>query len=141
MRGQVSVEFFLMLTLVLSLAILLYTDTASQLSKTRGLDKAGQTAALVQQVASSARAVWFEGNASARAFDAFVPSSANCLYWNASANNVYCLLVEPAAAVSAPCYGIPLVDASGCGSPLAAGWYSFSVSSNGSGVLVNCTRR
>ncbi|OIO27726.1 hypothetical protein AUJ16_02935 [Candidatus Micrarchaeota archaeon CG1_02_60_51] len=137
MRGQLSVEFFMVLSLILALAVILYAGTASQVSQARELDKSVLSKALVEGVAQAARQTWFEGNASSRSVDAFVPSGANCFYFNYSSRELYCF--APEGTVSAPAYAA--VNASNCSTPLAPGWMHFEVYSDGARVWVNCSVR
>lgn len=138
-RAQVSVEFFLIVTLILALAIILYTGTGVEAGRARGLDSMAETKALAERVASASDAVWFEGNQSSRVFTAFMPSSANCMYWNATSHSLYCFVIEPPALVRAQTRS-PQPDFSECPAPLKAGWLRFEVRREGALVMVNCTQ-
>ena len=128
-----------MVTLILALAIILYTGTAVEAGASRGFDSAVQVKALTEKVAGACDAVWFEGNQSTRVFTAFVPSSANCLYWNATSNSLYCFVIEPPTLVQAQTRS-PQPDFSECPAPLKAGWLNFEVRRAGASIKVNCTR-
>ncbi|MFA4946193.1 MAG: hypothetical protein WC607_01485 [Candidatus Micrarchaeia archaeon] len=136
-KAQVSVEFFLLLTLMLALAVLLYAGTGAEQGRARSLDRAAETRAFLERASLALRESWFEGNASTRVFSAFVPGETNCFYWNATSSALYCASIADGAFVAAAAPGLPEPQTN-CTLPLAAGWREFKAWRDNAASRLDC---
>ena len=128
-KAQVSIEFFLIISVIVAFAVLLHSLTSSETNKARQLAQASQTRSFVDAAAFLANEAWLSGNNSFFVKEFFVPRNADCLYFDAAEGRVYCNLFTDVAegSVNASVFA-PSLDLSGCPAPLQAGWYLVNAS-------------
>jgi len=142
-RGQVSVEFFLVLSLLFALAAVLLTTAEAQLRDAESLNNAALSKAALDAVGSYVDLVYLSGNGSIVSGQVFIPASSLCFIVNASTETLQC---DPDPSLTGRVNSRPLKNSvvffnSSC-PPYSAstGWFDLTVYHNGSSVLVNCTR-
>jgi hypothetical protein len=137
-KAQISVEFFLVASFAVVLTIMIYQSNAGLYSSTRLLDDAYLAKTSLDRLSKASDEAWLQGNASRRSLAVFLPSSVNCLYFEAG--ELFCLMppdyAEPpenrlASRTRAPVF----VD---CGRPVSAGWVFASLENNSSNVVLTC---
>ena len=89
-RGQLSVEFFLIVAFVLVLATILFSSTENEIRETRAVDRAALAKAAVAGVGNAVNSVALQGNGSVLKKDVFVPPETICFLYNQSASSLYC---------------------------------------------------
>lgn len=143
MKAQLGLEFFLVLSVALAFIMIIYSSASSEGAKTRVLEAAVSCKAFLDPLSERANLVALAGNGSRVYFKGFVPSGANCFYYDAASRRLYCTLTSQAVfevAESNKVYGPQLraVVNTSCFVPLAEGWREFFVSFNGTGVVAEC---
>lgn len=149
-RGQLSVEFFLVLSIIIAFGILLYNISVEEAGKTKALDAVVSVKSSLDGLANSVDFVTLSGNNSLIRKELFLPSEASCFYFNESANAFYCTVESPylkkitekTFVESLPLYSTTKPEfAAGCQPSLAAGWYEFTVKNNGGTPEISCIAR
>jgi len=132
-RGQLSVEFFLIVAFILVLTTMILSNAENSLTETRTLDRMALAKAAVVEASQAANLVAVQGNGSSIKRLLFVPPETICFLYDDADGVLYCdtgkntvrgppLLVEPS--VYAPC--------------LSSGWMTVEITSNET-LGINCT--
>ncbi|MBI4360894.1 hypothetical protein HY572_03945 [Candidatus Micrarchaeota archaeon] len=141
-RGQFSIDFFLVLSIVVAFSVLLYNVALGEIGKTKLLDSAVLGKHALDELASGVDTAAFSGNQSRLRKELFVPEDVNCLYFNSTENAFYCFVTSsflegrPNRLVSRSLLSSTPLDVQ-CG--LAPGWHAASFFNNGSHVVVSCS--
>lgn len=147
-RGQVSIEFFLVVAFVLALASALLTVTEEQARQTGVVDRAALAKSALDTFAQAANHAWLSGNGARIYAEIFIPQNSVCLLYNASQTRFYC-------DVGARCPGSPsqfcyayserlltseiYINSTTCPpSNTLPGWYSVQLAHNGTALLAQC---
>jgi len=105
-RGQLSVEFFLIVAFVLVLATMLLSNVEAQLNDTKDLNRAATAKAAVAEVSHAVNAVALQGTGAMLNKEVFVPPETSCFSYNATAGALQCdtgkNIVSGPALVTAP---------------------------------------
>jgi uncharacterized protein (UPF0333 family) len=144
-RGQLSVEFFLILSIVIAFSIILYNISLEELGKTRASNAVVSTKSVLDSLSNSADFVALSGNGSVVKRVLFVPKEAKCLYYDPNGRTLYCVIADEwLEQISAKrvVNGTRLITPNqliiACGVPLKAGWAEFTVNSSSNFVKINC---
>jgi hypothetical protein len=140
-RGQFSIDFFLVLSIVVAFSVLLYNVALSEIGKSKLLDTAVLGKSALDELASGVDTSSFSGNQTHFSRELFIPKDVLCLYFNASSNRFYCFVssgylpgslnrLESRALLSSPSLSVEC--------PFSSGWNDVSFSNNGSHVVVSC---
>lgn len=149
-RGQLSIEFFLIVAFILGLASALLTVSEDQVRQTTLLDRAALARNALDTVTHAANQVWLSGNGTRIVAEVFVPVNSICLLYNSTQQRLYCdVAVRCPNNPSQFCYTYGerlvtsqvIIDPATC-PPYNAltGWYSIQLSHNGTAVNAVCTR-
>lgn len=141
MRGQFSIDFFLVLSIVIAFSVLLYNVAVNEVGKSMLLDSAVLGQSALDSVASGVDFASFAGNGSRVRKELFFPQDVNCLFHNQSLNAFYCFV----SSAYLPGPKNRLVSRSLQSSPSLAldcvpqpGWSVADFSNNGTHVVVSC---
>ncbi len=140
-RGQFSIDFFLVLSIVVAFSVLLYNVALLEVGKSKLLDSAVLGKSALDALASGADTAAFSGNQTEFSRELFVPQDLLCLFFNASSNRFYCFVssgyLEGSAnrLESRPLLSTPSLAVQ-CS--LSPGWNGVFFSNNGTHVVVGC---
>ncbi len=139
-----SVEFFLILSIVIAFSIILYNISFEELGKTRAVNAVVSTKSVLDSLSNAVDFVALSGNGSVVKRVLFIPKEAKCVYYDASGGTLYCVIADEwLERVSAKrvVNGTRLLTSSlavTCSAPLESGWIEFTVNSSNNFVKVNC---
>ncbi|MBI5226788.1 hypothetical protein HY994_06185 [Candidatus Micrarchaeota archaeon] len=142
-RGQFSIDFFLVLSIVIAFAVLLYNVAISEVGKSTLLDSAILGQNTLDSIASGIDFAAFAGNGSHVRKELWLPADVNCLFFNQSANHFYCF-VSSGYLPSSKNRLVSRTLLSSLGSNLALqcvprpGWFAADFSNNGTNVVLAC---
>ena len=144
MKGQLSVEFFLIMAFLFALAVVLFVTTESQAHKAQLLDKAVLSRSALDSFENSVDRVFFEGNGSRDSIDLFVPQNSVCFIPNATGNYFEC---DADPEINGRVFGRVLyadvtqvfTDTTCPPSSSSVGWIRVESVSNGTSVLASCS--
>lgn len=92
-RSQVSVEFFLVLSVVIAFTVILYTNASAQVVRARALNDAVLAKSAIDTLTDQIDFVYLSGSGSVVEKTIFVSANSNCFYKNADIrNNIYCTI-------------------------------------------------
>lgn len=91
-RGQFSIDFFLVLSIIVAFFVLLYAVAIGEVGKARLVDSAVLSKSAVDGVASTIEFVALGGNYTSITREVFVPKEAACFFYNDAARKVFCVL-------------------------------------------------
>ncbi len=140
-RAQFSIDFFLVLSIVIAFSVLLYTVASSEMGKSTLLDSAVLGKNALDSFSAGADFAAFSGNQSRLNKEVFLPADLNCLFFNASTNSFYCFVSSAYLQgsknriVSRPLLSSMRLDLQCTPSQ---GWNSAQFFNNGSSVIVSC---
>jgi uncharacterized protein (UPF0333 family) len=152
-KGQLSIEFFLVLSIIIAFSIILYNVSRDEVANTRATTAIVVVKSSLDSLSQAVDFVALSGNGSALNFTAFVPREANCIYYNSTRNSFYCVIYSPSlqreGASQQFVFGPPLAarlakqfESSCTGSfPLRPGWWELRAASVGGAVNVSCFPR
>ncbi|MEM0475345.1 MAG: hypothetical protein QW343_00955 [Candidatus Norongarragalinales archaeon] len=152
-KGQLSIEFFLVLSIIIAFSIILYNVSRDETAKTKAVNAVLLTKNAVDALSNAVDFVALSGNASALNSRVFISREANCLYYNASRNAFYCVVTSPALQPSltekhlvfgprlASTLAKNLEESCTASVPLRPGWWELRVRSVGDAVNVSCFPR
>jgi len=140
-RAQFSIDFFLVLSVVIAFGVLLYNVAINEVGKSTLLDSAVLGQSALDSVATGVDFASFAGNGSRARKELFFPQDVNCLFFNQSQNAFYCFVSSaylPAsknrlvsrALLSSSTLALECVP--------RAGWSVAEFSNNGTHVVVSC---
>ncbi len=144
MRAQFSIDFFLVLSIILAFLVPLYSVAVLEGGRARFLNSAVITKNSVDSVAYLVDYASLGGVGTSVSATVFVPSEASCFFTNESTKKIYCSLsslylegsknkVESQALL----VSLPVVF--NCGnSGVSPGWHPVTASVTDSYVAVNC---
>lgn len=145
-KAQLSIEFFLAVSVVLAFILILYGTAMQEVQKNKVLEQAVLGQAFLNSLSSQIEFVAATGNASVLTKEFFVPSNLECLYVDQAKNRLYCLYHSGVAGEILgdessvhTVYGPPLtmqLDRAGCAHP--RGWTSVSTRSVNGNVSLSC---
>lgn len=163
-KGQLSVEFFILLAVVAAFILILYSNGVSQREQTRLLSAAVQSKAGVDGLANAANYVFLSGEGSVMRKEFFVANGSLCLYVSETGDYLYCTV--PGAPTktgsvrvrSIPLYSTPTLnlnndplanqlcapnpsDPNAQGKLLVNGWYLFNASFSSGVVTIACEKK
>lgn len=140
-RGQFSIDFFLVLSIVIAFGVLLYNVAVTEVGKSTLLDSAVLGQSALDSVASGVDFAAFAGNGSRARKELFFPQDVNCLFFNQSANALYCFVSSAYLPGSKNrLVSRPLLSSSPLGLECVpkAGWSVAEFSNNGTHVVISC---
>ncbi|MFH0973339.1 MAG: hypothetical protein V1817_00940 [Candidatus Micrarchaeota archaeon] len=163
-KAQLSVEFFLVLSIIIAFSMILYNISKNEVARTKALDAAVISKNSLDSLTQATDFAALSGNGSALNVSVFVPPGAYCFYYNTTRKAFYCIIanVTPTTTGSVGqqssdqqmlfVYGARTTStlqknfASLCASAiqqggLSAGWWELRAQSNGDYVNVSCSRR
>ena len=144
-RGQFSIDFFLVLSVIIAFSIMLYGLAVTETGKARLMDSAVMTKAYLDSISASVDFVYFSGGSSRVSKMLFQPAEATCLYFDDTQKAFFCRISSTYLEGSKNrVFGRPLfanlaaanLKISGCGQ----GWNQVLVVNDGTQVLVTCSR-
>ncbi len=139
-----SVEFFLILSIVIAFSIILYNISFEELGKTRAANAVVSTKSVLDSLSNAVDFVALSGNGSVVKRVLFVPKEAKCVYYDSSSGTLYCVIADEwleRVSVKRVVNGTRLLTSSlavTCSVPLESGWVEFTVNSSNNFVKVNC---
>ena len=92
MRGQFSIDFFLVLSVIVAFLVVVYGVAVEEGGKTRLLDSAILSKRGVDSVSSLVEFVSLGGNYSTISVEVFIPREASCFYFNDTTRKISCVL-------------------------------------------------
>ncbi len=141
-RGQLSVEFFLIVSFSLLLAVFLLAQSETNLAENSRLSRAAIAKSALDSVVSDIDAVSVQGAGARLSASFYVPRDAFCFVVNASSKTVSCELglnttvrSYPYAAPRAPSFAAECYPTNS-----TAFWVSAVVENVNGTVRVNCTK-
>ena len=147
MRGQFSIDFFLVLSVILAFILPLYTVAVEEGGRARLLDSAILSKHAVDSVASIAEYAFLGGKASSVSREVFVPRDANCFFYNESTKRLYCSLssryVEGnrnKVESNSMMVSVPLLLQCGSSGVVQPGWYDVTAGLTANFLSITCTK-
>ena len=163
-KAQLSVEFFLVLSIIIAFSMILYNISRNEVARTKALDAAVISKSSLDSLTQATDFAALSGNGSALNLSVFVPPGAYCFYYNTTRKAYFCIIanVTPTTAGQVGqqssdqqmlyIYGarsastLPKNFDTLCASTiqqggLSAGWWELRAQSNGDYVNVSCARR
>lgn len=152
-KAQLSIEFFLVLSIIIAFSIILYNVSREETAKTRAAGAIVVTKSSLDALSQAVDFVALSGNGSALNLTAFVSREANCFYYNESRGAFYCVIYSPSLQRggasqqfvfgSRMATGLAKQFDSSCVSvfPLRPGWWELRAASVGNAVNVSCLAR
>ena len=152
-RGQLSIEFFLVLSIIIAFSIILYNISRDEVAKTKAVNSILLSKNAVDSLSQAVDFVALSGNGSALNLSVFVPKEANCFYYNYTRDAFYCVVysqsLQPSITdkefVFGPRFQTTLYKnfTADCASsfPLAPGWWELRARNEGASVNVSCWPR
>ncbi|MBI5036574.1 hypothetical protein HZC09_04475 [Candidatus Micrarchaeota archaeon] len=92
MRGQYSIDFFIVLSMVIAFSVLLYNVAVDEVGRTKVLDSAILGRHFLDEFSLGVDEAAIGGNQSRTHRELFVPKNVHCLFFNAGENAFYCLV-------------------------------------------------
>jgi len=149
-RGQLSIEFFLIVVFVLGLASALLALSEEQMRQTDLLDRAALARSALDSIAHTANHAWLAGNGTRLYTEIFVPANSVCLLYNSTQKRLYCDVGTRCPSNSSQfCYpyseqllpnGISFNTTTCPPYSQLGGWYSVRLEHNGTAITAQCTR-
>ena len=145
-----SVEFFLILSIVIAFSIILYNISFEELGKTRAANAVVATKSVLDSLSNAVDFVALSGNGSVVKRVLFIPKEAKCLYFDANGKTLYCVIADEwleRITQKRVVNGTRLTTASNLlidcpETPLKPGWIEFTVNSSSSFsyniIKINC---
>jgi len=93
-KGQLSVEFFLILSIVIAFSIILYNVSFEELGKTRAANAVVATKSVLDSLSNAVDFVTLSGNGSVVKRVLFIPKEAKCLYFDENGKTLYCIIAD-----------------------------------------------
>ena len=146
MKGQISIEFFLVAAFMVALAAGMIGVAQGHLSDAESLRKATMSKAAVDSVAAWANAVYLQGSGAQVSGSVFVPQGSVCMILNRTADGSFLECdVNPSiekSVSSTAVFATALEFSPQCppANP-AAGWFSVKVRNEDGVVYVSCPRQ
>ena len=149
--GQLSIEFFLVLSIIIAFSIILYNISREEVAKTKAVNAIVLAKNAIDAASQAVDFVALSGNGSALNVSVFVPREASCFYYNSSRDAFYCIIysaaLQPAVTERQLVFGerfatrLPKYFGSSCAGafPLKPGWWLLRVESAGNAVNVSCS--
>ncbi len=144
-RGQLSVEFFLILSIVIAFSVILYNISLEELGKTRAANAVVETKSALDSLSNAVDFVALSGNGSVVKRVLFVPKEAKCVYYDVNGRTLYCVIADEwleRISEKRVVNGTRLVSSNAvaitCGVPLKPGWTEFTVNTSNNYVKLNC---
>ncbi len=150
-KGQLSVEFFLVLSIIIAFSVILYNVSREEVAKTKAVNSIVLAKNGLESLSQAVDFVALSGNGSSLNVSFFVSGEANCLFYDAVRDAFYCVVYSPALQgsvtdkqfVFGPRFTTRLtktfqLSCSGA-FPLRAGWWSARVANEGASVNVSCS--
>lgn len=141
MRGQYSIDFFLVLSIVIAFSILLYNVAVGETGKARLLNSAVVGKVFLDEFSAGVDESALGGNVSRSRRELFVPQGTHCVFFNATENAFYCFLSssflegDKNRLVGRRLLSNPNVNLACSFKP---GWYLADFSNNGTAVTITC---
>lgn len=145
-RGQLSVEFLLVVSFLLSMAAVLLNVAETQLRETEALDNAALSKAAADSFATLVNTVFLHGNGTQMRAELFIPSGSVCFFVNSTNRSNMFLECDPDPLYSGKVASRPIytsnvsLDSTCPPASTSGGWYKFTVKNSKNSVLVNCSR-
>jgi len=136
-KGQLSIEFFLILAIILVFTGMLLTASETQISGMHGLNDVIMSKNVLDGVASMADYVFLSGNGSKVSREFFIPQRLVCFAAGCtSSDRLCCFGIEfPGKKVeSSQMFSIPQVN----GTCVATGWLRISTQNVNNVIFINC---
>ncbi|NUN11594.1 hypothetical protein HUU53_03020 [Candidatus Micrarchaeota archaeon] len=103
-RGQISIEFFLVLSIMITFILIIYSNTQTEINQQRDLNSIVLASSALDSVTNLANFVYLSGPGTRQTREIFIPSStsetpakasANCFYVDTGGENrLYCTVVS-----------------------------------------------
>lgn len=138
-RGQLGVEFFLIVAFILVLGAALSASTDAEVVNMRSLDRAALAKSASDAVAHAVNLVLIQGNGASVTRELFFPAETPCLQYSAEREALFCEVPGAGKVYSAAILAQPQI-LSYCYSNGTAGWKLVTVRGTDVGAQVNCTR-
>jgi len=141
MRGQVGLEFFLILGFCLAMLSLLIANSERQITENERLDAAVLSLSALNSVSNAINTVAIQGNGAQMAASAFVPSKSKCFLFAASQQRLAC---DVGDSYGRRVYGMRLMampDTINDACYTVYGWMDVTVKKTGGKVEVYCARQ
>ncbi len=134
-RGQVSIEFFVLLAFLIVISSLLLNTIQGQASETQKLDKAALSKTALNSVAFALNYVFLSGNGSKITQQVFVPKGVFCFIYNSSDKTLECDIGISKKVHSLPLYAdIPAPNCS------YEGWLNIEAQNLNGNTSLSCTK-
>lgn len=145
-RGQLSIEFFLIVSIIAVFALSLYTTGVAEIDKSSTVDDAVLAKSALDSLTSAVNIVALEGNGSTIKRELFVPKQSVCFLYNSTAKRFYCLITSNVTQVNYALdtlsnftYGYKVVASNVtsvyCSPSIARGWVYVTANNIGAGVV------
>ncbi len=138
-RGQISVEFFLVVGFIISLVAILVANSEAQIARNTLLDNTLLSQSALDSVSNAIQTVYLQGNRSAIRQMVFVPRDANCFILDQAKKKLTCDVGDPEARLvySRPLTAVPDTITADCTEP---GWLFVAVEYNQPFLNISCVK-
>jgi uncharacterized protein (UPF0333 family) len=150
-KAQLSVEFFLVLSIIIAFSVILYNVSRDEVAKTKAVNSVVLAKNGLDSLSQAVDFVSLSGNGSALNVSFFVSKEANCFFYDAARDAFYCVIYSPSLQASVTSkqfvfgprfttrltktFQLSCRDAF----PLRSGWWNARVASEGASVNVSCS--
>ncbi|MGC8850811.1 MAG: hypothetical protein ACP5O3_01090 [Candidatus Micrarchaeia archaeon] len=138
-RGQLGIEFFLVVAFVLVLGSVLSASVDEQVIAARALDRAALAKSAVDAVSHAINLVTLEGNGALASREVFFPAETQCIQYSSARKALYCDVAGAGKVYGVALYREPTVLLN-CFSSGTQGWFLVTVNGTSNGAQVNCTK-
>ena len=146
-RGQFSIDFFLVLSVILAFLVPLYSVAVDEGGRARFLDSAVLAKHAVDSVSSLVDFVSLSGPSSSASGEVFIPKEANCFFFNSTSSRLYCTMASrylegSRNRVESQRLALSTIISFNCGSNgvLSPGWYDITANYSSSIITVQCLK-
>lgn len=147
-KAQLGVEFFLILSVIIAFAIILYNVGVSEGGQAKALDAVVSAKNTLDYLSSSANYVLLSGNASVLKNALYFPKDARCIYFDETNRTFFCVMSseflsrmsDKRLVLSNPVIGSANVSVT-CAPPLNPGWYEVEVNNTNNTIFISCVSR
>lgn len=142
-HGQVSVEFFLVVSFLFALAVVLLSQAESLLRDSDSVNSAAMSKVAVDSMAALTELAYLSGNGTVLHSTVFVPAASVCFLLNSSTMTLQCD-ADPSLSGrvnSRSLRSLNIVFNASCPPQSSnTGWFYLTVQNNGSAVNVGCNQ-
>ncbi len=149
-RGQLGIEFFLILSVSIAFAIVLYNAVSEESAEAKVANQVIATKASLESLASAVDLVVLSGDGSVVKRSLLVPSKSICFYYDSGKQQFFCVVYDEHLfddvgddSDKTNVYSKTLVKditvGTKCTEPLAPGWWQVTVKNNLGIVDLSCS--